>query len=184
MDAKDVIEQTRRWIAEVVIGLNLCPFARRVFDGGLIRYAVTAATDAESLREVLANELRLLHDTPAKEVETAILIHPLALADFRDYNDFVVNADDLIEDVGLRGVIQIAGFHPRYQFAGTRPDDVENYTNRSPFPMLHLLREDSVTRVNDDPEKLADIPRRNVEALRALGLAGVNELLRRAAGAE
>jgi hypothetical protein len=164
MDPDTVIEQTRRWIAHVVIGLNLCPFARRVFDGELIRYTVTATADAESLRVVLGGELRALNIAPA---------------DFRDYNDFVANADDLIEDMGLRGVIQIAGFHPRYQFSGTRPDDVENYTNRSPFPMLHLLREDSISRVNDDPEKVADIPRRNIETLGGLGLAKVLAMLRR-----
>jgi hypothetical protein len=182
MDAAAVIEATRRWIADVVIGLNLCPFARRVFDGGLIRYSATRSTDAAALRAALSDELRALGDTPAGEVETAFLIHPLALADFRDYNDFIAEADDLIESVGLRGVIQIAGFHPRYQFAGTRPDDVENYTNRSPFPMLHLLREDSVTAVNDESAKLADIPRRNIETMRKLGLANVRELLRRVTG--
>jgi uncharacterized protein len=177
MNAEAVIEQTRRWIADVVIGLNLCPFARRVFDAGLIRYAVTEAADTELLRGVLERELLALRDAPAPEVETAILIHPLALADFRDYNDFVASADDTIEGMGLRGVIQIAGFHPQYQFAVTRPDDVENYTNRSPFPMLHLLREDSISKVNDDPEKVADIPRRNIETMRRLGLAKVKEML-------
>jgi hypothetical protein len=182
MDPDTVIEQTRRWIAHVVIGLNLCPFARRVFDGELIRYTVTATADAESLRAVLGVELRALSNTPAVDVETAVLIHPLALPDYRDYNDFVASADDLIEDMGLRGVIQIAGFHPRYQFAGTRPDDVENYTNRSPFPMLHLLREESISKVNDDPEKVADIPRRNIEMLRGLGLTKVLEMLRRKTG--
>jgi uncharacterized protein len=177
MDPEVAIEATRRWIADVVIGLNLCPFARRVFDGGLIRFTVTEVADAKSLRAVLESELRTLNETAAGEVETAILIHPLALADFRDYNDFVASADDLIERMGLRGVIQIAGFHPRYQFAGTRPDDVENYTNRSPFPMLHLLREDSISKVNDDPEKVAGIPERNIATMRALGLAKVKEML-------
>jgi hypothetical protein len=179
MDANAVIEQTRRWIADVVIGLNLCPFARRVFDGELIRFTVTEAADAESLRMALAEELKRLAATPAAEVETAFLIHPHALADFLDYNDFVAEAEQLVADLGLEGVIQIASFHPRYQFAGTRPDDVENYTNRSPFPMLHLLREDSITAVNDDPVKLEDIPRRNVETLRRLGLRKVREMLGR-----
>lgn len=180
MNEREVMEQTRAWIADVVIGLNLCPFARRVFDGGLIRYTVTAAPDVESLWAVLAGELRLLANTPAEEVETAFLIHPLALAGFGDYNDFAADAMSLIADLGLEGVIQVATFHPRYQFAGTRPDDVENYTNRSPFPMLHLLREDSISAVNDDPEKLADIPRRNVDTLRRLGLANVRAMLGRA----
>ncbi len=177
MDASDAIERTRRWIADVVIGLNLCPFARRVFDGGLIRFTVTGVTKAAELRDVLADELRSLAATPAEQVETALLIHPNALPDFLDYNDFVAEADELLAELGLEGVIQIASFHPHYQFAGTRPDDVENYTNRSPFPMLHLLREDSITKVNDDPEKLADIPERNIATLRRLGLAGVRALL-------
>jgi hypothetical protein len=179
---ESVIEETRRWIADVVIGLNLCPFARRVFDGNLIRYTVTAAPDEESLWAVLTAELGSLSRTPADEVETAFLIHPLALPDFRDYNDFVASATELTADLGLEGVIQIAGFHPHYQFTGTRPDDVENYTNRSPYPMLHLLREASVTAVNDDPEKIAEIPRRNIETLRRLGLAKVEALAHRKRG--
>ncbi len=179
MDAGLVISHTRQWIAEVVIGLNLCPFARRVFDGALIRYTVADAGDAEALRMALADELRALADTPIEQVETAFLIHPHALADFLDYNDFVVEAETLIEELGLRGVIQIASFHPRYQFAGTRPDDVENYTNRSPFPMLHLLREASVSAVNDDPEALGNIPLRNIETLRRLGKAQLLALLGR-----
>ncbi|MFO0822446.1 MAG: DUF1415 domain-containing protein [Gemmataceae bacterium] len=177
MDSQLVIERTRRWIADVVIGLNLCPFARRVFEGRLIHYVVTDVADAESLREVLTQELRSLANTPPEQVETAFVIHPRALADFRDYNDFVVETEDLIAELHLEGVIQIASFHPQYQFAGTRANDVENYTNRSPYPMLHLLREDSISKVNDDPEKLADIPQRNIETLRRLGLKRVREML-------
>src|SRR3954462_5488311 len=147
MDEQRVIDATRRWVAGVVIGLNLCPFARRVFDAGLIRYAVTAAADAGALLDDLARELTALAAAPRAEVETTLLIHPRALADFLDYNDFLADADRLVRDLGLRGVIQIAGFHPAYQFAGTAPDAAENYTNRSPHPMLHLLREDSITEV-------------------------------------
>lgn len=178
MDPDAVIEATRRWIREAVIGLNLCPFARRVFDGGLIRYTVTDAADAKALTAALTEHLRRLAETPVEEVETAFLIHPHALADFLDYNDFVVESENLLADLELEGVIQIAGFHPRYQFAGTKPDDIGNYTNRSPFPMLHLLREDSITKVNDDPERMLDIPARNVETLRKLGKARLLALLR------
>ncbi|MCE9562290.1 MAG: DUF1415 domain-containing protein [Planctomycetes bacterium] len=177
MDSVAVIEQTRRWIADMVIGLNLCPFARRVFDGNLIRYTVTDATNAVSLRDALKAELESLAATPAEQVETSILIHPHALADFLDYNDFLADADGLLAELCLEGVIQIASFHPRYQFAGTKPNAVENYTNRSPYPMLHLLREDSISKVNDDPEKLADIPQRNMATLRRLGLAKVLKLI-------
>ncbi len=172
-----VIESTRRWIAEVVIGLNLCPFARRVFDGGLIRYAVTRARTTSELITALTEELRLLSVTPEDRIETAFLIHPEALHDFLDYNDFVAEADQLIDELGYRGTIQIAGFHPRYQFAETSVDDVENYTNRSPYPMLHLLRESSITPVNQDPERLAEIPRRNIALLRRMGTAGVRRLV-------
>lgn len=178
MDPDAVIAPTKRWIREVVIGLNLCPFARRVFDGGLIRYAVTDAADAEALTAALTEQLRLLAETPAADIETAFLIHPHALADFLDYNDFVTECENLLADLELEGVIQIAGFHPRYQFAGTKPDDIGNYTNRSPFPMLHLLREDSVSAVNDDPERMLDIPARNIETLRKLGKARLLALLK------
>ncbi|MDY3557485.1 DUF1415 domain-containing protein [Gemmata sp. JC673] len=182
MDPDAVIEATQRWIREVVIGLNLCPFARRVFDGGLIRYSVTDAADTAALAAALTEQLHSLATAPAEVIETAFLIHPNALADFFDYNDFVAGADELVAELGLEGVIQIASFHPQYQFAGTRPDDVENYTNRSPFPMLHLLREESISRVNDDPEKLLDIPKRNIETIRKLGRAKLLALVNRAPG--
>ncbi|VTT98722.1 Uncharacterized protein OS=Burkholderia sp. (strain CCGE1003) GN=BC1003_3134 PE=4 SV=1: DUF1415 [Gemmataceae bacterium] len=177
MDRDAVVEETRRWIANVVVGLNLCPFARKPFEGGLIRYAVTDATDADSLRGDLERELLALVAVPEAEVETAFLIHPAALPDFLDFNDFVVGCDELLADLGLEGVVQLVGFHPQFRFASTRPDDVTNYTNRSPYPMLHLLREDSVSRVNDDPAKVAEIPKRNMATLRRLGLAGVRSLL-------
>lgn len=178
MDRDAVVEETRRWIANVVVGLNLCPFARKPFEGGLIRYAVTAATTTESLRAELERELLALVAAPDAEVETAFLIHPAVLPDFLDFNDFVVECDELLADLGLEGVIQLVGFHPQYRFAKTRPDDVTNYTNRSPYPMLHLLREASVSRVNDDPSKVAEIPKRNMATLRRLGLSGLNKIAR------
>jgi hypothetical protein len=173
VDAETVLEATRRWIADFVIGLNLCPFARRVFAGELIRYVVTPATDPDALLTDLATELYHLAGAQRSEVEMTLLIHPHALLDFLDYNDFLHDADRLLDQLGLRGEIQIASFHPAYQFAGTEPDAVENYTNRSPFPMLHLLREVSVTEVNTDPDATAAIPERNVATLKALGLARV-----------
>lgn len=169
MDEQELIDVTRRWIADVVIGLNLCPFARRPFAAGLIRYVVTPATTEDELLEALTAELTTLTTTPRSTLETTLLIHPNMLADFLDYNDFLATADDLIRRRGLWGTIQIASFHPRYQFAGTQPDDVENYTNRSPFPMLHLLREESISEVNNDPEAMADIPTHNIETLKSLG---------------
>lgn len=179
-DRQAIVEATRRWISSVVIGLNLCPFAARVFLGGQIRFAVSEAEDGISLLDDLAAELRSLVSTPASEVETTLLLHPRALADFLDYNDFLGDADHLIRRLGLRGVVQIASFHPKYQFAGPEPDAVANYTNRSPYPMLHLLREESVTAIAADPEELLAIPTRNVETLNRLGREKMVELLRAA----
>jgi len=182
MDQRIEIELTRHWIASMVIGLNLCPFAARVFQADRIRYAVTDAEDEEALRADLAGELSTLASTPMATIETTLLIHPRALAHFLSYNDFLGVAERLLGSVGLRGIIQIASFHPRYQFAGTEPEAVENYTNRSPYPMLHLLREESIAAVAGDPDELAEIPRRNVATLRALGRKKLLEKLQAMAG--
>jgi hypothetical protein len=165
---RDPIAATCEWIANTVIGLNLCPFARRVFDAGLIRYVVSSATTEEQLLDDLRAELLHLNAVPRSEVETAILIHPHVLNDFHDYNDFLSEADRLLRRMKLDGVVQIASFHPRYQFEGTEPDAPENGTNRSPFPMLHLLREISITEVADDPDVLLGIPERNIRTMRRL----------------
>jgi hypothetical protein len=180
MDEQAVVERTRRWIATMVIGLNLCPFARRVFDAGTIRYAVTDTRDVAALLGVLASELAAL--TASAAFETTLLIHPRVLGAFGDYNDFLDDADRLVDDLGLRGTVQVASFHPDYRFAGTAPDAVENYTNRAPYPMLHLLREESVSAVAGDPDALLAIPRRNVEALRGLGIEKVRARLKAAEG--
>lgn len=164
----DALAATREWIARTVIGLNLCPFARRVFDADLIRYVVSAASTEEQLLDELRTELRQLETAPRSEVETTILIHPHVLADFLDYNGFLAEADRLLRRMKLDGVVQIASFHPQYQFEGTELDAPENGTNRSPYPMLHLLREISVTEVADNPEVLLGIPERNIETMRRL----------------
>ncbi len=169
MTAETVVETTRRWIAEIVIGLNLCPFARRVMEGGLVRYHVSEALDAPTLLTDLDRELRTLATTPIAEIETTLLIHPHVFGEFLAYNDFLDAAEGLIDSLGLDGVIQIASFHPQYQFADTKAEAVENYTNRSPYPMLHLLREESINAIAMDDEELLQIPGRNVETLRALG---------------
>ena len=172
-DVKLVADAARRWVVGMVIGLNLCPFARRVSEADGIRYAVTDAAGEDRLLAALEVELAALAASPRSEVETTLLIHPHALADFHDYLDFLPEADRLVRRLGLRGTIQIAGFHPSYQFEGTEPDAPENYTNRSPHPMLHLLREESVTEVGGDTAVLAAIPHRNVDILRALGRAAI-----------
>ena len=169
MDEWAVIDRTRRWISSMVIGLNLCPFARRVFDAGAIRLVVSSANDVSTLLAQLDHELTSLASTPIKTFETTLLIHPLVLGDFLDYNDFLGIADRRIAELGLEGVVQIASFHPAYQFAEAEADAVENYTNRSPYPMLHLLREESITAVSGDPDELLEIPRRNIATLRKLG---------------
>ena len=179
-DREAAVAATRRWIESVVIGLNLCPFARRVFEGERIRYAVSAARDAAGLLADLESEIGRLVAAPAEQVETTLLIHPQALTDFYDYNDFLGDAEEMIERLGQSGMVQVASFHPEYQFADAAPDAVENYTNRSPYPMLHLLREDSVTAVADDPEALEEIPRRNVKTMRRLGRARAQAMLRAA----
>jgi hypothetical protein len=176
-DQETVIRRTRAWIASIVIGLDLCPFAQRVFQADRIRYHVTDAADAAALWSELARELEGLATSAISCMETSLLIHPRALQSFLDYNDFVAAADGLIKDLGLRGTIQIAGFHPEYQFAGTDADAVENYTNRSPYPMLHLLREQSITAVATNPDRLAEIPQRNIETLRRLGRGKILEKL-------
>jgi len=178
VDEAAVIEATRRWIARVVIGLDLCPFARRVFEAEKVRYVVSAATDEAALVADLTRELQTLAAVPSDEVETTLLIHPHVFSDFFEYNDFLDVAEERLDLLGLTGVIQIASFHPDYQFAGTDPGAAENYTNRSPYPMLHLLREDSITAVADDPEELLAIPQRNIETLRALGVDGIRRLMR------
>jgi len=182
MDTQAVIECTRRWISSLVIGLNLCPFARRVFEADKIRYVVSDAQDGRALLKDLAGELAALASAPAARVETTLLIHPLALAAFLDYVDFLDVGERLVGDLGLRGTIQIASFHPEYRFAGTSPGEVENYTNRSPYPMLHLLREESISAVAGDPGQLLEIPRRNGETLRSLGREKILELLKTVGG--
>jgi hypothetical protein len=178
MDKQSVIDTTRHWISSMVIGLNLCPFAQRVFKGGLIRYVVTDAQDELGLLKDLRAELDILASTKITHVETTLLIHPRALENFLDYNDFLGVGERLVADLGLRGSIQIAGFHPAYQFASTDPDAVENYTNRSPYPMLHLLREESISEAAPDPSELLDIPRRNIETLRGLGRGRILQKLK------
>jgi hypothetical protein len=169
MDKQAVIEHTKRWISSVVIGLNLCPFAKRVFQGDLIRYVVSEATREEDLLDDLEAELQNLAAVPDSETETTLIIHPFVFENFLDYNDFLAVGDKLVKSLRLRGTIQIASFHPDYQFEETASNDVENFTNRSPYPMLHLLREESITNVSADSEELLEIPQRNIKLLKSLG---------------
>jgi hypothetical protein len=160
-----------------VIGLDLCPFARAVHARGQIRWVVTPAATPEALLADLLDELRTLAGADPATVDTTLLIHPAALGDFLDYNDFLGVADAAVADLGLAGVVQIASFHPRYQFAGSAPDDVENCTNRSPYPILHLLREASVERAVAAFPDAATIYRKNIATLRRLGSEGWRRLV-------
>jgi hypothetical protein len=168
-DKDDVIAATRSWLEKDVIGLNLCPFAAAVHDAGQIRYVVSAATTSKQLRADLLEELLLLKEADPAKIDTTLLIHPDVLTDFLEFNDFLDVADDLLRDLGLVGDIQIASFHPKFQFADTEPDDVTNRTNRSPYPTLHLLREASVERALEDYPDPEEISRRNIEKMRKLG---------------
>ncbi len=177
MTHHDPIADTQRWLERVVIGLNLCPFAKAVVAKQQVRYVLSDATTREALLEVLGEELLHLRDTSAQEVDTTLIVHPQMLGDFLDYNDFLEDADALVEQLDLVGVLQVASFHPHYQFAGTSPDDLGNYTNRAPWPTLHLLREDSVARAVEafpDPDAIVE---RNITTLEKLGRGGWERLL-------
>lgn len=166
------IAETQRWVERAVIGLNLCPFAKAVVAKGQVRYVLSDADTPDALLEILGDELVRLRDTPASETDTTLIVHPRVLADFLDYNDFLDDADALVAALDLEGVLQVASFHPEYQFAGNEPDDIANYTNRSPWPTLHLLREDSVERAVaafPDPDAIVS---RNIETLTKLGHEG------------
>jgi len=168
----DAVAATRRWIERAVIGLNLCPFARAPYVQERLRIAVSRATDVESLAEDLRAELEWLRDADAVEYETSLLVHPFVLGEFADYNDFLDVADALLEDMELDGEIQVASFHPDYQFADAPPDAIENATNRSPYPTLHLLRESSIDRAVESGVDTDAIYERNIETLRRLGSEG------------
>lgn len=175
-DDSPAIAATRRWVDRAVIGLDLCPFARAVQTGNRIRYVESGATTPEALAEDLQRELLHLADADPTRCETTLLVHPHVLADFLDFNDFLDVADALLEELELEGVIQVASFHPQYQFADSTPAAIENYTNRSPHPTLHLLRESSIERAVDAMDDTAGIYEKNVETLRRIGLGGWQRL--------
>lgn len=167
-----VIAATRRWVERAVIGLNLCPFAKGVQAKGQVHYAVSQADDAQALLADLKQALLELQDSEAEQRDTTLLIAALALPDFLDFNDFLDRADRLLRKMRLDGVFQIASFHPQYQFADAAPDDISHFTNRAPYPILHLLREDNIDRAVAAFPDAALIYEHNMETLRALGHAG------------
>jgi len=167
-----IIAETKRWLERAVIGLNLCPFAKAVHVKQQVRYVVSDATTEEALLADLLFELQALADGDPEQVETTLLIHPHVLNDFLDYNDFLDVADAAVSELDLDGVLQVASFHPDYQFADSQPDDIENYSNRAPYPTLHLLREESVAKAVAAFPDAAHIFDRNIETLRKLGHGG------------
>lgn len=173
---KQIIALTSAWVEHVVIGLNLCPFAKPVHTKGQIHYSVSHARDENSLAADLRLSMQNLIATTPDKIDTYLLIHPWVLTDFIDYNNFLDIADEILDELDLIGVLQIASFHPNYQFAGTTADDVTNCTNRSPFPVLHLLREESLDKATTalpDPDVIVN---RNLETMTSLGHEGWNKL--------
>ena len=170
------ITDTQTWLTRAVIGLQLCPFAKAVHLKNQIRYVVSHATEPQALLETLVEELQHLTQTDQQVVETTLLIHPDVLTDFLDYNDFLDVADATLLELNLDGVLQIASFHPQYQFAGTEPSAIENHTNRSPYPMLHLLREASIEAAMQNFDGADAIVDRNINTLQQLGLEGWRKL--------
>lgn len=171
---------TKNWIELLVIGYNLCPFAKLPFVQDRIRYRLTDASEQEELAGILVQEAIFLSEADPEVVETTLIIHPGMLNEFNDYLDFLARAEWLLQQSGLEGVIQVASFHPEYQFEGTEMEAPENYTNRSPYPMLHLLREESIEsalRHYEHPEK---IPERNIGTMRRLGRTKIREILQKA----
>jgi hypothetical protein len=168
----NAIEETRHWLEAAVIGLNLCPFAKSVHGKGQIRWVLSEARDSGALLADLVRELRFLAAADPQAVDTTLLVHPQVMADFLDFNDFLDVADAALVELGLDGTLQVASFHPQYQFADSAPGDIGNHTNRSPHPTLHLLREASIERAVASVPEAASIYERNIETLQRLGHTG------------
>jgi uncharacterized protein len=170
--SESVISATEQWLTRAVIGLNLCPFAKAVHVKGQIRYVVSNATTPEALADDLVRELEFLAEAHPETVDTTLLIHPHVLHDFLEFNDFLDVADGIVETLELDGILQVAPFHPQFQFENTEPDDITNFTNRSPYPILHLLREDSVERAVAAFPGEMEIASTNIDTMERLGHAG------------
>ena len=163
------IADTQAWVDKAVIGLNLCPFAKAVVTKKQVRYVMCMDSEPEQVLKILQAEMQHLLDTDVAELDTTLLIAPHLLPDFLDFNEFLFDCDSVLVSLELEGVLQIADFHPRYQFAGTQADDISNFTNRSPYPTLHLLREDSVDKAVAAFPDASQIYERNMQVLEALG---------------
>lgn len=171
-----VIAATRVWLERAVIGQQLCPFAAAPYLRDRVRFCVSAQRSTAGLLEDLCRELQTLRDTDPLQCETTLLIHPRVLTDFLDYNDFLDECDAAVAELGLEGELQVASFHPNYQFADTSEQDITNFTNRSPYPMLHLLREASIARAVATFPGIDEIGPKNMQTLRRLGHEGWRRL--------
>jgi uncharacterized protein len=172
MTPDEVIAATRAWIDKAVIGLNLCPFAKAVYVKEQVRYVVSEAKHLDGFLEDIDREIQLLGEADPQQIDTTLIMHASLLDDFLDFNDFIDLVDDAVSEHGLEGTLQVAAFHPQWQFADTEPDDIGNYTNRAPFPTIHLLREASVTRAVDAFPEAESIYERNIDTLQKLGIGG------------
>ncbi|HEX5739212.1 MAG TPA: DUF1415 domain-containing protein [Hydrogenophaga sp.] len=180
MTEEQVLADTRHWLEKAVIGLNLCPFARSVYVKNQVRIVVSQARHLDAFLDDLDRELDLLVNTPADEIDTTLLVHPTLFPHFDVFNDFQNVVDDVVAEHELEGVIQVAHFHPAFQFEGTEADDVTNFTNRAPYPVLHLLREESVERaVASEGGDAEAIVERNLKTLRDLGADGWQAVLQK-----
>lgn len=173
---QDILDAVSNWLERAVIGLNLCPFAKAVHTRHQIRFVVSQAKEPDQLIRDLSQELLHLHNTDAAVTDTTLLIHPWVLQDFAEYNEFLGIAELILSSMNLEGEIQIASFHPDYQFADTHREDIANYTNRSPYPILHLLREASVSKAVDAYPDADDIYKRNISTMEKIGVQGWNAL--------
>lgn len=174
---EQVVADTRRWLERAIIGLNLCPFAKAVHVKGQVHYAVSLASDWERLVDDLLHEADELASLDAAQRDTTLLVVPQAPQDFMEFTALVAQAERRLFNEGHEGVLQLASFHPLFQFAGTEPDDVTNYTNRAPWPTLHLLREASIDRAVEAFPDAADIYETNMDTLRRLGQGGWDDLM-------
>lgn len=175
MSNQNIITPTKNWVEKIVAGMNLCPFAKREIVKDRVRYTVSEVTAQDQLLMDLKMELELLNANT--DIETTLFIHPNILHDFYDYNDFLELTDSLLVEMKLDGIYQIASFHPDYQFGGTDFDDAENYTNRSPYQMLHLIREASLEKAVTNYPDPDNIPERNIKLMNELGTDKMKELL-------
>ena len=171
------IKQTKQWVEQIVVGLNLCPFAKVPFNKNLIRYVLFEGTDMESLIHLVISELETLTKTSSTEIETTLLVTPNVLQEFEEYLDLFHLLNDVLEKLNLEGILQIASFHPNYLFEGSNLYDVENFTNRSPYPMFHLIRENSIEKAVESYKNPEEIPEKNMETMRYLGLEKIKTIL-------